>query len=84
MAEFSTTWTDGVVADYEKFDINQDGVITPKECLKAGESGVVRGSTVSAPPPSPSRSGSPAAPTTPVSAPSGRGCGQPGRRAGER
>ncbi|MEX0586406.1 MAG: hypothetical protein WD176_07170 [Pirellulales bacterium] len=33
MVEYSTTWTNGELADFEKHDLNSDGVITPEECL---------------------------------------------------
>jgi Ca2+-binding EF-hand superfamily protein len=43
MMEFSTAWTDGVMEEFNQFDLNQDGLITPRECLKAVENGAVRG-----------------------------------------
>ena len=46
MAEFSSTWSDAVLADYNQFDLNQDGVITPQECIKAAENGAVRGGSI--------------------------------------
>jgi Ca2+-binding EF-hand superfamily protein len=75
MAEFSTTWSDAVVADFFKFDIDSDGIITPRECLKANEDGVTRGSTVAAapgapaPPPSAAQPGGPTAGATASSTP---------------
>ena len=42
MAEYSTTWFDEVVDDYAQFDLNGNGVITPKECLLTTEKGAVR------------------------------------------
>jgi Ca2+-binding EF-hand superfamily protein len=47
-AEFTVTWSDSVMSDFRQFDLNEDGMITPQECLKAGENGVVRGSSVDA------------------------------------
>ena len=44
MAEYSTSWTDQVVADFAQFDLNQDGIVTPSECVKATEAGAVQGS----------------------------------------
>ena len=35
MAEFSHEWTEERVAEFEKYDLNQDGIITPEECLGA-------------------------------------------------
>jgi Ca2+-binding EF-hand superfamily protein len=43
MSEFSSTWDESVLADFEKFDLNGDGVITAKECLAAVKKGAVRG-----------------------------------------
>jgi Ca2+-binding EF-hand superfamily protein len=48
MAEFSVTWSDSMMSDFNQFDLNQDGMITPQECLKAGENGAVRGGSVGA------------------------------------
>jgi len=47
MAEFSTSWSDSELARFNQFDLNQDGVITPRECLKAAQNGVVREGSVS-------------------------------------
>jgi hypothetical protein len=35
MSEFETDWTEDRLAEYGRHDLNQDGVITPAECLKA-------------------------------------------------
>ncbi len=43
MSEYSTSWTDQVVADFAQFDLNNDGIVTPSECVKATESGAVQG-----------------------------------------
>jgi hypothetical protein len=43
MAEYSTSWTDQVVADFTQFDLNKDGIVTPSECVKATEAGAVQG-----------------------------------------
>lgn len=43
MSEFSSTWDESVLADFEKFDLNGDGVITAEECLAAIRKGAVRG-----------------------------------------
>jgi len=42
MAEYATTWPDEVVAEFIRFDLNDDGIITPKECLVAAADGAVR------------------------------------------
>ena len=47
MSEFSSSWSDSVVADFSQFDLNNDGIVTPSECLKATEGGAVRGSASS-------------------------------------
>jgi Ca2+-binding EF-hand superfamily protein len=43
MHEFSRSWDESVLADFEKFDLNGDGVITVAECLAAVKMGAVRG-----------------------------------------
>lgn len=35
MAEYASTWSDSKVAEFDKYDLNGDGVITAKECLRA-------------------------------------------------
>ncbi|MCS7237645.1 MAG: hypothetical protein NZ899_05165 [Thermoguttaceae bacterium] len=35
MAEYATSWNDSVVAEFLRYDLDNDGVITPKECLAA-------------------------------------------------
>jgi Ca2+-binding EF-hand superfamily protein len=35
MAEFSNSWSDATVAEFLRYDLDGDGVITPKECLDA-------------------------------------------------
>jgi Ca2+-binding EF-hand superfamily protein len=47
MPEFSTAWTDSVMEEFNRFDLNQDGLITPRECLKAVETGAIRGDSYS-------------------------------------
>ncbi len=37
MAEFSDKWTQDKLREFQKYDLNGDGVITPGECLKAGK-----------------------------------------------
>lgn len=39
MREYSTTWTDEKVAEFNKFDLNGDGIITSRECLNALKNG---------------------------------------------
>lgn len=34
MAEFADDWTEALLAEFNRFDLNRDGVITPAECLK--------------------------------------------------
>ena len=38
MYEYSHSWSDATVAEFMKYDLNGDGVITPDECLKAEDS----------------------------------------------
>ncbi len=35
MHEFSTTWSAAKVAEFNDYDLNGDGIITPQECLEA-------------------------------------------------
>jgi len=35
MAEFATSWTQEAAAEFAKHDLNNDGMITPAECLEA-------------------------------------------------
>ena len=44
MAEYASRWSDDLAREFFEFDINNDGVITKKECLTAVESGATRGS----------------------------------------
>ncbi len=34
MHEYATTWTDAKAAEFAKYDLNGDGIVTPDECLK--------------------------------------------------
>jgi len=47
MAEWATSWSDSELTRFNQFDLNQDGVITPQECIKAGQDGATREGTVS-------------------------------------
>lgn len=33
MSEYSSNWTEAAAADFAKYDLNGDGIITPQECL---------------------------------------------------
>ena len=35
MAEYTSVWSDALAAEFGAYDLNGDGVITPRECLKA-------------------------------------------------
>ncbi len=35
MAEYSSSWSDATAAEFVRFDRNNDGVVTPSECLEA-------------------------------------------------
>lgn len=37
MAEYASVWSDGMAEEFAKYDGNQDGVITPAECLARGK-----------------------------------------------
>lgn len=73
MAEYSTDWTTARVEEFQKFDQNSDGMITPQECLAAIRDGAAA-SVSSAPAGSvaSSSSGSSRGPA-PMAAPSDRG-----------
>ena len=47
MFEFSKKWTQDVIEDYSRFDSNEDGFITMKECLVAVKKGFIPGGTSS-------------------------------------
>ena len=34
MAEFASEWTPAVAAEFDRYDLNHDGIITAAECLK--------------------------------------------------
>ncbi len=35
MAEYSPNWSADKVAEFAKFDLNSDGIVTSRECLNA-------------------------------------------------
>lgn len=47
MKEFAEEWNEAVAANFEAFDANGDGLITPQECLQATAAGVTRGGSSS-------------------------------------
>ncbi len=49
MFEFSKKWTQDTIEDFSRFDANQDGFITMKECLVAVKKGFIPGGASSAP-----------------------------------
>ena len=55
MKEFAQVWTDSVVYEYLKYDTNNDGMITPKECLSPAGGG--EGKETDSDKPSPSNGG---------------------------
>ena len=70
-AEFTKKWTQDLTEDFARFDANQDGYITSKECLVAVKKGYIPGGTtsvVSAPVSSPTAAGTPTA-GAPVASP---------------
>ncbi len=40
MNEYSSSWTSATLAEFQKFDMNRDGIITATECLSAIKNGV--------------------------------------------
>lgn len=47
MKEFSKKWTTDSIEDFQRFDSNQDGFITSKECLVAVKKGYIPGASTS-------------------------------------
>lgn len=39
MSEYGKSWTERSVADFQKIDVNNDGIVTPKEATKAPSGG---------------------------------------------
>lgn len=35
MVEYAKAWNDERLAEFNRYDFNRDGIITPRECLKA-------------------------------------------------
>ena len=35
MSEYSATWSDTKADEFDRFDLNADGFVTPDECLTA-------------------------------------------------
>jgi len=73
MSEYSSIWNNDIVAEYNRFDTDGDGVVTAKECLQAVESGAsaataVAANTASAPTPTTMASTTAAGTTTPAAA----------------
>ena len=44
MAEYYASWSEKKASDFRQFDLNDDGIVTPKEAIAAGQDGAVRGS----------------------------------------
>jgi Ca2+-binding EF-hand superfamily protein len=38
MVEYSATWNDQIAAEFQKYDLDSDGLVTPEECQKAESS----------------------------------------------
>ena len=47
MAEYSASWSNSTAKEFAQFDINNDGMITAKECLEATDAGIARGASSS-------------------------------------
>ena len=43
MAEYYASWSAKKASDFRQFDLNDDGIVTPKEAIAAGQDGAVRG-----------------------------------------
>jgi hypothetical protein len=81
MAEYTTYWSDSKVREFAGFDLNGDGVITPRECLDAEKAG-----EESAGPSGGSPGGPPSGPSAgpPGTSPSGPPPGPPSPSGGEK
>jgi len=55
MAEFSSSWSDAKVSEFDRFDLNRDGLITPRECLDADKASADAAGPVAAPKGGPER-----------------------------
>lgn len=71
MSEYSSSWTNEKVAEFNKFDLNSDGIITSRECLSALKNGgsTSASSNAFAASSSPSSSSSSASIVSPTGAP---------------
>lgn len=47
MSEYSSSWSAATVRDFRQFDLNNDGIITPTETLRAISNGASRGASTS-------------------------------------
>lgn len=57
MAEYSSSWTDSKAREFSRFDLNDDGCVTPHECLQAIKTPEVEAPKSEGPAPSPTPSG---------------------------
>lgn len=48
MNEYSSSWTPETLAEFQKFDLNRDGLVTAKECLAAVKDGASKGGATTA------------------------------------
>jgi Ca2+-binding EF-hand superfamily protein len=85
MAEYSTLWSDAKVREFAAFDLNGDGVITPRECLdaatrkdaSASPPGGAPGGPPGGPPAGPPGASPGGPPSPPPGPPSGQGESKP-------
>ena len=47
MSEYTATWSESKAAEFAKYDLDSDGVITPRECLRTLELEATRKSSSS-------------------------------------
>ena len=69
MAEYSSYWDDRKANEFARLDLNNDGLITPRECLDAGASPEPAAAATGPPPGAPSPTGVPGGAPSPSKGP---------------
>jgi len=77
MAEYAAYWSDSTAREFDRYDLNHDGVITPSECLNAGRGAGQLAGTAGGPPGAPPSAPAGGPPGAPPSGPPGAPGGGP-------